>query len=76
MAYARCPAIQLGWKFLIRVKDGNSGIVSALPLPKTEAFDCAFQLSLTRSRTNELKKRMKEDPSLKYIKIYCIQLSV
>lgn len=56
-----------GWKFLIRVKDGNSGIVSALPLPKTEAFDCAFQLSLTRSRTNELKKRMKEDPSLKYI---------
>ena len=56
-----------GRKFLIRVKDGNSGIVSALPLPKTEAFDCAFQLSLTRRQTNEIKKRMKEDPSLKYI---------
>ena len=56
-----------GWKFLIRVKDGKCGIVSGLPLPDKDSFDCSFHLSLTRKQTNEIKKRMKEDPSLKYI---------
>ena len=43
------------------------GLFPLSPVPKAESFDCTFQLSLTRSRTNEIKKRMKENPSLKYI---------
>lgn len=40
-------AQEKGWKFLFRVKDGISGIVSGLDIPKTEEFDKKFDVKLT-----------------------------
>ena len=56
---------QKGWKFLIRTKNGAGGIVSGLPVPKTEEFDIQVHLSLTRKQTNEAKARAKASPFFK-----------
>lgn len=45
-----------GWKYLIRIKDGNVGIKSNLDLPSSDCFDMKINLNLTRKQTNETKK--------------------
>jgi len=48
-AYNNLAHIQeKGWKYLIRIKDSKTGIVSGLTLPKTSEFDIPFSMKLTR----------------------------
>jgi hypothetical protein len=49
-------AQEKGWKYLIRIKDLESrGIITNLPLPDTEEFDCKLSLVLTKKQTKEVK---------------------
>lgn len=49
-------AQEKGWKYLIRIKDlGSRGIITNLPLPDTEEFDCKLSLVLTKKQTKEVK---------------------
>ncbi|WP_246240360.1 transposase [Anaerocolumna sedimenticola] len=49
-------AQEKGWNYLIRVKDlGSHGILTNLPLPDTEEFDCKLSLILTKKQTKEIK---------------------
>ena len=43
-----------GWKYLIRIKDGQYGIACGLDLPDTDEFDVSFDLQLTRRQTKEV----------------------
>jgi len=45
-----------GWFFLIRIKDGKTGIKSSLDLPYSDTFDIPVSLKLTRKQTNETKQ--------------------
>ena len=45
-----------GWKFLIRIKDGRSGIKDGLVLPELDEFDIKISLKLTRKLTKETKE--------------------
>lgn len=56
-----------GWKFLIRVKDGNKGIASGLDLPNAEEFDCPVHLSLTRKQTNAVKELCRKNSCHRYL---------
>lgn len=56
-----------GWKFLIRVKDSNKGIVSGLDLPVDDEFDFPVQLHLTRKQTNYAKHLLKNRNQYKCI---------
>lgn len=49
-----------GWRFLIRVKDGNGGVKSSFALPDTDSFDISISLKLTRKQTNEVKHLFKD----------------
>ena len=49
-----------GWKYLIRIKNGNGGIVSGFALPATPEFDVPISLSLTNRQTNEAKDLLKD----------------
>ena len=49
-----------GWFFLIRVKDGISGIKNGLDLPETDCFDVDISLKLTRKKTNAVKELFKD----------------
>jgi hypothetical protein len=49
-----------GWFFLIRIKDGVSGIKNGLDLPETDCFDMEISLKLTRKKTNEVKELLKD----------------
>lgn len=49
-----------GWFFLIRIKDGVSGIKSGLDLPETDCFDIDISLKLTRKKTNKVKELLKD----------------
>lgn len=52
-----------GCYFLIRIKDvGRPGIIAASKLPDADEFDVINDFFLTRKQTNEVKKRMKENP--------------
>ena len=44
-----------GWKYLLRIKDSNKGILSGLDLPNTDEFDLPVDLLLTRKQTNAAK---------------------
>lgn len=44
-----------GWKFLIRIKNGATGIISGLSLPDSDEFDESFHLNLTNRNTNVVK---------------------
>lgn len=55
-----------GWKFLIRIKNGATGITSGLVLPKEDAFDVPFQLLLTRKQSNSVKELQKGKNSCKF----------
>ena len=48
------------WFFLIRIKDGKSGIKEGLTLPNTDEFDEEISLNLTRKQTNEMKELLKD----------------
>lgn len=56
-----------GWFFLIRVRDGKVGIKSALVLPESNEFDVTISLKLTRQKTNEVKKLLKDKNSYRFI---------
>lgn len=56
-----------GWKFLIRIKDGNVGIKSSFILPTTECFDVEISLNLTRKQTNETKRLFNDKNHYKYV---------
>ena len=44
-----------GWKYLIRIKDGRSGIAGGLDLPDKDEFDVPFDLRLTYRQTKEVR---------------------
>lgn len=56
-----------GWYFLIRVKDGNTGIKDGLELPDNETFDFETRLKLTRRQTKETKELIKDRNHYKFI---------
>lgn len=56
-----------GWKFLIRIKDGDTGIKQGLSLPETDEYDVPISLSLTRRNTNKVKQLIKENNSYRRI---------
>ncbi len=56
-----------GWKFLIRVKDGTSGIANGLDLPNTTTFDLPITLNLTRKQSNGVKKLLKDRNHYKFV---------
>lgn len=56
-----------GWKFLIRIKDGNVGIKSSLILPTSDSFDVDINLNLTRKQTNETKLLLQEKNNYKFV---------
>lgn len=56
-----------GWSFLIRVKDGATGITSGLILPELDEFDIPFHISLTRKQTNSTKQLLKDKNRYKCI---------
>ncbi len=49
-----------GWSFLIRIKDGITGIASGLSLPDSDEFDVPFHLELTKRQTNSVKLLLKD----------------
>ena len=56
-----------GWFFLIRIKDGASGIKAGLDLPIQDEFDIDISLKLTRKQTNEVKELCKDKNQYKFI---------
>ena len=48
-----------GWFFLIRIKDGKTGIKEGLELPDMDTFDMHISLKLTRKQTNETRSFLK-----------------
>lgn len=58
-----------GWKFLIRVKDGNFGIKSCLDLPQQQEYNVEVHLKLTRKQTKEVKLLLKDRNHYRYIAI-------
>ena len=45
-----------GWYFLIRIKDGKTGIKDGLTLPNNDEFDVKISLKITRRQTKETKE--------------------
>ncbi|MGM9553854.1 MAG: transposase [Faecousia sp.] len=59
---------EMGWKFLIRIKDLHStGIASGLPLPASPEFDEFFPLHLTKQRTAETRELLKDTTHYKFL---------
>ena len=56
-----------GWKFLIRIKDGTSGIASGLDLPDVPVFDVSVSLNLTVKKSNAVKQLLKDKNHYKLI---------
>ena len=56
-----------GWFYLIRIKDGRTGIVSGLDIPNADEFDLEISMNLTRSLTNEVKELCKDKNHYRYI---------
>lgn len=56
-----------GWFFLIRIKDGKTGIKEGLELPDKDIFDIHISLKLTRKQTNETKELFKDKNHYKRI---------
>ena len=56
-----------GWFFLIRIRDGNSGIKKGLDIPECDEFDQKINLKLTRRQNKETKELMKDKNHYKYI---------
>lgn len=56
-----------GWNFLIRIKDGRTGIKEGLVLPEIDEFDKKLSLKLTRKQTKETKELFKDKNHYKFI---------
>jgi IS4 transposase len=56
-----------GWFYLMRIKDGRTGIVSGLDIPNADEFDLEISMNLTRSLTNEVKELCKDKNHYRYI---------
>lgn len=56
-----------GWFFLIRIKDGKSGIKDGLEFPESSEFDEKFSLKLTRRKNNEVKILLKDKNHYRFI---------
>lgn len=56
-----------GWFFLIRIKDGKSGIKDGLEFPESSEFDEKFSLKLTRRKNNEVKTLLKDKNHYRFI---------
>ena len=56
-----------GWKFLIRVKAGDSGIASGLDLPDCDEFDLPIKLRLSNKLSNEMKELYKDRNHFRHI---------
>lgn len=53
--------------FLIRIKDGKTGIKSSLDLPDSDTFDIPVSLKLTRKQTKETKQLFKDKNHYRFI---------
>ena len=56
-----------GWSFLIRIKDGNTGIKEGLALPDKDEFDVDRSLKLTRRQSKEVKELLKDKNRYRFI---------
>lgn len=56
-----------GWFFLIRIKDGKTGIKSSPDLPDSDMFDIPVSLKLTRKQTNKTKQLFKDKNHYRFI---------
>lgn len=56
-----------GWYFLIRIRDGKSGIKEGLVLPESDEFDEKISLKLTRRQTRETKALLKDKNHYRFI---------
>lgn len=56
-----------GWYFLIRIKDGRTGIKEGLDLPDLDEFDEEISLKLTRRQTRETKELLKNKNKYRFL---------
>ena len=56
-----------GWFFLIRIKDGRTGIKEALELPASNEFDEKISLKLTRRQNKDTKELLKDKNHYRFI---------
>ena len=56
-----------GWYFLIRIKDGKTGIKEGLTLPNVDEFDAKISLKLTRRQTTETKELFKDKNHYRFL---------
>ena len=56
-----------GWLYLIRIKDGKSGIKEGLELPESDSFDVDISLKLTRKQTKEIKELFKDKNHYRFV---------
>jgi len=56
-----------GWFFLIRVKDGKTGIKDGLLLPEENEFDVDICLKLVRKQTNKIKELLKDKNKYRFV---------
>ena len=56
-----------GWFYLIRIKDGKSGIKEGLELPESDSFDVDISLKLTRKQTKEIKELFKDKNHYRFV---------
>ena len=58
-----------GWHFLIRIKDGKTGIKDGLDLPTEGAFDTDIHMKLTRKQTKEVKELLKDRNHYRFLPV-------
>lgn len=56
-----------GWFFLIRVKDGKTGIKDGLLLPEENEFDTDICLELVRKQTKQIKELLKNKNKYRFV---------
>lgn len=56
-----------GWYFLIRIKDGKTGIKDGLAIPESDEFDELISLKLTRRQTKETRNLLKDKNHYRFI---------
>ncbi len=56
-----------GWFYLIRIKDGKTGIKQSLSLPDYDEFDENITLNLTRKQSSETKRLFKDKNHYRFI---------
>mgnify|MGYP003292243017 CR=1 FL=1 len=58
-----------GWYFLIRIKDGKTGIKDGLILPECDEFDEKLSIKLTRRQNKETKELLKDRNHYRFIPV-------